>query len=227
MFPRATVHDRCRPSVPMEVVSVTVQTLCRHYQLAWCRVAIVQPVVPCMRNMAAPHIWLCPLQRRLLSKWATSWPPINVAGTKRRPRMILNDALDTARPVFRTKQELVYASLRDAILTCAIPPDERLVIEDVARRLNVSAIPVREALQLLRSEGLVTLIPHMGATVTPLSRDSVRRRLPRHSKGLQIGGRAGWRPSAPTRRRALHLRGGKSGRWTRPWPTRGTTRGPT
>jgi DNA-binding GntR family transcriptional regulator len=81
--------------------------------------------------------------------------------------------LDAARPVFRTKQELVYRSLRDAILTCEIPPDERLVIEDVARRLNVSAIPVREALQLLQSEGLVTLIPHVGATVTPLSRDSV------------------------------------------------------
>lgn len=81
--------------------------------------------------------------------------------------------LDATRPVFRTKQELVYRSLRDAILTCEIPPDERLVIEDVARRLNVSAIPVREALQLLQSEGLVTLIPHVGATVTPLSRDSV------------------------------------------------------
>ena len=89
-------------------------------------------------------------------------------------RGIPNDApCDAARPVFRTKQELVYRSLRDAILTCEIPPDERLVIEDVARRLNVSAIPVREALQLLQSEGLVTLIPHVGATVTPLSRDSV------------------------------------------------------
>ena len=78
-----------------------------------------------------------------------------------------------SRPVYRTKQELVYRTLRDAILTCAIAPDERLVIEDVARRLSVSAIPVREALLQLQSEGLVTLIPHVGATVTALSRDSV------------------------------------------------------
>jgi DNA-binding GntR family transcriptional regulator len=37
----------------------------------------------------------------------------------------------------------------------------------------VSAIPVREALQMLQSEGLVTTVPHVGATVAPISRDSI------------------------------------------------------
>jgi len=73
----------------------------------------------------------------------------------------------------RTKQEFVYRTLRDAIMKCELPPGERLVIDDLARRLEVSAIPVREALQLLQSEGLVTTVPHVGATVAPVSRESI------------------------------------------------------
>ena len=75
--------------------------------------------------------------------------------------------------LYRTKQELVYRTLRDAILRCELAPDQRLVIDDIARRLNVSTIPVREALQLLQSEGLVTMVPHVGAAVSSLSRESV------------------------------------------------------
>lgn len=72
-----------------------------------------------------------------------------------------------------TKQEFVYQTLRDAILKCELPPGERLVIDDLARQLQVSAIPVREALQLLLSEGLVVNVPHVGATVAPISRESI------------------------------------------------------
>ena len=75
--------------------------------------------------------------------------------------------------LYRTKQELVYRTLRDAILRCELAPDQRLVIDDIARRLNVSTIPVREALQMLQSEGLVTMVPHVGAAVSSLSRESV------------------------------------------------------
>jgi DNA-binding GntR family transcriptional regulator len=73
----------------------------------------------------------------------------------------------------RTKQEFVYRTLRDAIIRCDLQPGERLVIDDLARRLEVSAIPVREALQLLQSERLVMNVPHVGATVAPISRDSI------------------------------------------------------
>ncbi len=73
----------------------------------------------------------------------------------------------------RTKQEFVYRTLRRGIMRCELAPGERLVIDDVARRLGVSAIPVREALQTLQSEGLVTNVPHVGATVTPISRESI------------------------------------------------------
>ena len=74
---------------------------------------------------------------------------------------------------YRTKQEFVYETLREAIVNCALAPDERLVIDDLARRLEVSSIPVREALQLLQSEGLVVTVPHVGATVAPLSHESI------------------------------------------------------
>jgi DNA-binding GntR family transcriptional regulator len=73
----------------------------------------------------------------------------------------------------RTKQEYVYQTLRGGILRCELGPDERLVIDELARRLDVSAIPVREALQLLQSEGLVINVPHVGATVAPISRESI------------------------------------------------------
>jgi DNA-binding GntR family transcriptional regulator len=73
----------------------------------------------------------------------------------------------------RTKQEFVYHTLREAIMKCELPPGERLVIDDLARRLEVSAIPVREALQVLQSEGLVVNVPHVGATVAPISRESI------------------------------------------------------
>jgi DNA-binding GntR family transcriptional regulator len=74
----------------------------------------------------------------------------------------------------RTKQEFVYRTLRDAIMRCDLKPGERLVIDDLARRLEVSAIPIREGLQLLQSEGLVVNIPHVGATVAPISPESIQ-----------------------------------------------------
>lgn len=73
----------------------------------------------------------------------------------------------------RTKQEFVYTALRDAIMKCELQPGERLVIDDLARRLSVSAIPVREALQQLQSEGLVQTTPHVGASVAPISPESI------------------------------------------------------
>jgi len=75
---------------------------------------------------------------------------------------------------FRTKQKYVHKALRDAILSCELLPGQRLVIDDLARRLEVSAIPIREALQLLQAEGLVSIEPHVGASVAPIAESEVR-----------------------------------------------------
>jgi DNA-binding GntR family transcriptional regulator len=73
-----------------------------------------------------------------------------------------------------TKRDFAYQTLRDAIMRCELQPGEKLVIDDLARRLNVSIIPIREAIQLLQSEGLVVTVPHAGSTVAPVSRESVQ-----------------------------------------------------
>ena len=78
-----------------------------------------------------------------------------------------------ADPRHLTKNAFVYQTLRDAIIRCELAPGERLVIDELARRYQVSIIPVREAIRFLQAEGLVISVPHVGATVAPISRDSV------------------------------------------------------
>jgi DNA-binding GntR family transcriptional regulator len=73
------------------------------------------------------------------------------------------------RQSYKTKAELVYTSLRSAIMRCELEPGKRLIIDDISRHFGVSHIPVREALNLLQSEGLVTVIPHSDATVSAVS----------------------------------------------------------
>lgn len=73
----------------------------------------------------------------------------------------------------QTKQQFVYQALRAAIIRNDLPPGQRLIIEEIARQLKVSTIPVREALQQLQAERFVQIIPHAGAIVAPISYASV------------------------------------------------------
>lgn len=70
--------------------------------------------------------------------------------------------------------ELVVAALRERILGGSVPPGERLVEGRLSEELGVSRMPVREALRKLASEGLVTIEPRRGATVTTFSSEQVR-----------------------------------------------------
>lgn len=73
------------------------------------------------------------------------------------------------RPTFRSKPEIVHDMLRDSIIHGEYKPGERLVIDEVAARLGVSQIPVREAVRQLEADGLIVFEPYTGATVTHLS----------------------------------------------------------
>src|SRR4029450_10765576 len=84
-----------------------------------------------------------------------------------------------------TKQQFVYTTLRESILRCELAPGTRLVIDDLARQFKVSIIPVREALRLLQSEGLVLSVAHVGATVAPISRASAPEVFPL-LEGLEV-----------------------------------------
>jgi len=68
-----------------------------------------------------------------------------------------------------TAQEVVAAALRQAIVDRDLRPGERVRQEEVARRLGVSVIPVREALRVLAGEGQVTYRPRQGYVVAELN----------------------------------------------------------
>lgn len=68
-----------------------------------------------------------------------------------------------------TAQERTLTALRGDILAGSLTPGQQLIQENVADRYGVSRVPVREALQLLTSEGLVTHVPNRGYFVTELS----------------------------------------------------------
>lgn len=71
-----------------------------------------------------------------------------------------------------------YAALRDQlrkdIVSGEIPHGTRLTIAHVVERYGVSQMPVREALQALQGEGLITISPHKGAHVLSLDARFVR-----------------------------------------------------
>ena len=75
---------------------------------------------------------------------------------------------------YRTKRELVYAALREAIQSGRLRPGDRLVINRISSELGVSDVPVREALFQLEAEGLIDNEPHVGATVAGLDPVQVR-----------------------------------------------------
>lgn len=69
-------------------------------------------------------------------------------------------------PKYETKTEWTAAQIRGAILEGSVRPGDRLRIQDWARRLAVSATPIREAIKALEAEGYVRISPHRGAEVT-------------------------------------------------------------
>lgn len=69
----------------------------------------------------------------------------------------------------------IYAEIRERILNLELAPGMGLDEGALERLLGVSRTPIREALIRLGSEGLVQHEPNRGATVAPISLDSVRQ----------------------------------------------------
>jgi DNA-binding GntR family transcriptional regulator len=70
--------------------------------------------------------------------------------------------------------ELAVERLRRDILSGRTDPGERLVEEQLTKRLGISRAPLREAMRLLAQQGLVEHIPRRGARVATLSDEDVR-----------------------------------------------------
>lgn len=69
----------------------------------------------------------------------------------------------------RTLAEKAFDTLHSAIISGQLRPGARLPIEELAELLEMSPMPIREAVRRLDAAGLVENIPHRGARVTELS----------------------------------------------------------
>lgn len=70
-------------------------------------------------------------------------------------------------------REKVLDALREAIIQGDLKPGDALVESDLAAQLGVSRAPIREALQILNSEGLLQVVPYHGTTVRILTRADI------------------------------------------------------
>ena len=66
-------------------------------------------------------------------------------------------------------RDVVFQTLRQAILRGELKPGERLMEIHLAQKLGVSRTPVREAIRKLELEGLVLMIPRKGAIVAEIT----------------------------------------------------------
>lgn len=66
-------------------------------------------------------------------------------------------------------RDVVFNTLRQAILKGELEPGERLMEIQLADRLGVSRTPIREAIRKLELEGLVVMVPRKGAEVAQIT----------------------------------------------------------
>ncbi len=65
-------------------------------------------------------------------------------------------------------RDSVYEAIKAMLMDHELAPGSRLSIDGIARDLQVSPTPVREAMTRLESDGLVAKRPHAGYTVAPI-----------------------------------------------------------
>lgn len=85
----------------------------------------------------------------------------------------MQDNLQVKMDEFLPLRDVVFNTLRQAILTGELKPGERLMEIHLANRLGVSRTPIREAIRKLELEGLVTMIPRRGAEVAQITEKSM------------------------------------------------------
>ena len=86
----------------------------------------------------------------------------------------MNDSLKVNINEYLPLRDVVFNTLRQAILKGELKPGERLMEIQLAQRLGVSRTPIREAIRKLELEGLVTMVPRKGAEVAKITEKSLR-----------------------------------------------------
>ena len=80
---------------------------------------------------------------------------------------------DQVGPRVGATQEWIFHVLREGIISAKLPGGMQLKQDEISAALNVSHIPVREALRRLEAQGLVRIHPNRGAAVTELTRSEL------------------------------------------------------
>jgi DNA-binding GntR family transcriptional regulator len=80
----------------------------------------------------------------------------------------VQDPTTADEPAGLSKHEAAYRKIRERILDGSYEPGFRLVLSALARDLDISPVPVREAIRRLEAEGLVTFVRNVGARVQTL-----------------------------------------------------------
>ncbi len=80
-------------------------------------------------------------------------------------RRLIPVTLDNYKPL----REIVFETLREAIINATLKPGERLMEIQLAEEMGVSRTPVREAIRKLELEGFVVMVPRKGAYVADIS----------------------------------------------------------
>lgn len=86
----------------------------------------------------------------------------------------MGDHFDMTMDEVLPLRDVVFNTLRKAILTGELKPGERLMEIHLANQLGVSRTPIREAIRKLELEGLVIMIPRRGAEVAQITEKSLK-----------------------------------------------------
>lgn len=86
----------------------------------------------------------------------------------------MHDRLKLNMNEYLPLRDVVFNTLRTAIITGEFAPGERLMEIALADRLGVSRTPVREAIRKLELEGLVVMIPRRGAEVARITEAALK-----------------------------------------------------
>ena len=81
----------------------------------------------------------------------------------------MNDQLELNMDAYLPLRDVVFHTLREAILRGDLVPGERLMELQLASKLGVSRTPIREAIRMLEQEGLAITIPRKGAIVAGMT----------------------------------------------------------
>lgn len=85
---------------------------------------------------------------------------------------------DMSKPIRKTAKLHAYHQLLNWIIDGTLQPEEKLNDIELAQALGVSRTPIRESLQLLESQGFVTMQPGRATQVTPVQKDDINHLLP-------------------------------------------------